>query len=110
MENNLNPNTNQDSQTDSVFSTRDLGLAASLISTKHYMVGVDYQVEGINQRLVGYFNFEDTEELRKTERDYMQHRLSVEPQQFLANIRGLKAQVNSVYKNPKTDISQFEKR
>ena len=92
-----------------IFSTRDLNLATTLITLRYYMQSVDYQVEGDRQRMVGYFNFENTPELRKTEQDFWQGKLAVEPRQFITNMRSLKAQINSVYKSPQTDSSKFKR-
>lgn len=83
-----------------LFSTRDIHLAATLVTLKCYMVGVDYQHEGDNPRLVGYFKFNDTEELRDIEKKYWQGLLSVEPRTFISNFRGLKAQITNTYKKP----------
>ena len=90
-----------------IFSTRDLYLASTLISLKFYMLNIDYQVEG--SKPVGYFNFEDTPELRKAETDYWQGRLMVEPRSFVDNLRGIKARVTNIYKGPRVDYSKFDK-
>jgi hypothetical protein len=89
-----------------IFSTRDLYLAATLVSMRFYVINVDYQLEG--SRPVGYFNFEDSEDLRNAENDYWQGRLAVEPRTFVTNLRGLKAKVNNIYKGPHTDISKMK--
>ena len=82
------------------FSTKDINLAAALITEGFYMIGVDYQQEGVNPRMVGYFTFEDTTELREIEGKYWQGRLLLEPRTFTMNLKALKAQVTNVYKNP----------
>lgn len=89
------------------FSTRDLYLATTLITLGFYMSGVDYQVEGDKQLPVGYFQFEESEELVETLKKYRQGQLFVEPRQFATNLRSLKAEVNNVYKSP---YSHFEKK
>lgn len=91
-----------------LFSTRDLYLASTLVSMKFFMVSVDFQIEGAKP--VGYFNFEDTKELRETEQKYWQGQLKVEPRAFVTNLRGLKAQVSNVYNSPRVDISKFPKK
>ncbi len=84
---------------DAEFSTRDLYLASALVSKKFYMSRVDFQLEG--DKTVGYFNFENSQELEQTEKDYWQGKLLVEPREFVTAMRGLKAQVSNVYKNPR---------
>lgn len=83
-----------------VFSTRDMSLASTLVTLQCYMIGVDYQQEGDMNRPVGYFNFEDTSELRDIESKYWRGELLVEPRTFVTNLRSLKARVTNMYKNP----------
>lgn len=92
-----------------IFSTRDLNLASVLVTLKFYMVGIDYQIEGEKNQPIGYFNFNDSPELREAENKYWQGLLAVEPRIFLNNLRGLKAQVITVYKGPRTDFSKFKR-
>jgi hypothetical protein len=82
------------------FSTRDIYLAATLVTMKFYMEGVDFQIEGEHSRPVGYFNFEDTPELREAEKRYIQGLVEVEPRQLFTSFKSLKAAVTNVYKNP----------
>lgn len=88
-----------------VFSTRDLTLAATLVSHKFLMVGLDFQVEGTSRKPVGYFKFEQTAELEDTRRKYSQGLLTVEPKMFMTQIHGLKAEVENVYKNPHSNFN-----
>ena len=92
-----------------LFTTRNIELAATLITLKFFMVGIDYQVDGDKNRLVGYFSFEDTDELRSTEQQFMQGLLAIEPRTYSANLRALKGQVNNVYKNPYTKMENYKK-
>ena len=87
-----------------VFSTRDLTLAATLVSHKFLMIGLDFQIEGGQRKPVGYFKFEKTAELEDVRRRYSQGLLTVEPKLFMTQIHGLKAEVENVYKNPHTDF------
>ena len=89
------------------FSTRDLYQATTLITVGFDMVGVNYQVEGDRQLPVGYFQFENTDELVETLKKYRQGQLTVEPRQFSTNLRSLKAEITNVYKNPN---SNFDKK
>lgn len=92
-----------------IFSTRDLYLAATLVTLKFYLIGVDYQIEGEKGHPVGYFKFENTEELQTSRRQYVQGMLSIEPKTFVTNIHSLKAEVTNIYKNPHTDLERMSK-
>lgn len=87
-----------------IFTTRDLYLAASLITLKFHMQGVDYQVEG--SKLVGYFNFIDNNKLRDAVDRYRQGQLAIEPKMFITNMRELKAAVTTEYKSPTNQFSK----
>lgn len=99
---------------DKVFSTRDLCLASTLVTLKFYMTGVDYQIEGMKSQPVGYFKFENSEELQEARKKFLQGMISVEPREFLRNLHTLKAEVQNITMNPhngmyaekKEDISQ----
>jgi hypothetical protein len=88
------------SQEPEVFSTRDIYLAATLITLKFQMISVDYQFEGAREMPVGYFQFEKSEELMSAEQGYWRGSLSVEPRAFVTNMRGLKAQTSNSLKSP----------
>jgi len=92
-----------------IFSTRDLYLATTLVTLKFLMTGIDFQVEGDKNMPVGYFNFEETEQLKEAEKKYWQGLLAIEPRTFITNLRGLKAQVSNIYKGPRVDYSKFKK-
>lgn len=83
-----------------VFSTRDLTLAATLVTHKFLMTGIDLQIEGNQKRPVGYFRFDRTDELNDVYKRYSQGMLDVEPRLFMTNVHGLKAAVENAYKNP----------
>lgn len=91
-----------------VFSTRDIYLATTLVTMRFPMIGVDYQVEGDRNMPVGYFHFEDTSDIREAEGKYWKGSLAIEPRTFITNLRGLKAQVSSVYKNPQSNMNQIK--
>jgi hypothetical protein len=82
------------------FSTRELTLAAVLSSLGFKHIGTDYQFEGDRPNPVGYFKFENTEELKEVERKFWANELSVEPRTFMGNIRGIKSQIESIRKSP----------
>lgn len=85
---------------DNIFSTRDLTMAATLITLKFPMQGIDYQLDGSNDKIVGYFKFEDSTRLKEARQKYMQALLSVEPREFINNVHSLKAEVTNAFKNP----------
>ena len=83
-----------------LYTTRDLYLASTLMSLGFDLNGIDYQSEGEHPRPVGYFSFEDNQDLQMAVKEYWAHKLAIEPQQFMVNLRNLKAQVNGAYKSP----------
>lgn len=86
----------------SIFSTRDLALAATLVTLKFYMEGLDFAIEGGKNFPVGYFKFTDTPELQEAKKKYSQGLLLVEPKIFMSNIHELKSQVANIRDNPHT--------
>ena len=91
------------------FSTRDVYLAAVLLTLGFDLTGVDFQIEGQRQLPVGYFKFNGTPELKQAEQEYWQSKLKIEPKMFIVNMRGLKSQISNVYKNPHQDLNSFKK-
>ncbi len=85
---------------DTIFSTRDLYLAATLVTLKFALIGIDYQIEGTKPNPVGYFKFTQSESLRLSHQKYTQGMLSVEPKTFVTNMHSLKSEVTNVFKNP----------
>ncbi len=83
-----------------LFSTRDLYLAATLVTLKFMMIGIDYQQEGMKNRPVGFFKFENSERLMDAKNKYTQGLLNVEPRSFVTNLNGLKAEVIGALTNP----------
>ena len=83
-----------------LFPTRDLNLAATLLTLRFQLVIIDFQVEGMRSAIVGYFNFADTPNLQTAIKAYWRNELAVEPRALVNNMRSLKAQVSNVYKNP----------
>jgi hypothetical protein len=83
-----------------IYSSKDVGLASTLITLGFKMNSISYQYEGIRPHPVGYFEFVDSPELQKALSDYWRGELLVEPRNFMTNLRGLKAEISNVYKNP----------
>ena len=83
-----------------LYTTRDLYLAATLMTLGFKLSGVDFQVEGVRSSPVGYFNFENSEDLRDAEQSFWRGSIAIDPRLFITNMKGLKSQVNSVYKSP----------
>jgi hypothetical protein len=82
------------------FSTRDLYLASTLVTLRFPLLGIDYQVEGIKPKPIGYFKFEDSPELHDARNKYNQSLLTVEPKLFISNLQSLKAEVVNMFQNP----------
>lgn len=85
---------------ENIFSTRDLSLAATLMTLKFRLEGTDMQFEGSKREPIGYFKFTDSTALKEARQKYMQSMLLVEPQLFVTNMRSLKAEVQNWAKNP----------
>lgn len=83
-----------------IFSTRDLYLAATLITLKFPLQGTDYSVEGEKSLPVGYFKFLNSPALQEAKQKYQQGLLSVEPRLFITNMRSLKAEIANIFRNP----------
>ena len=83
-----------------IFSTRDLYLAATLVTLKFFLTGVDFQYEGDKNQPIGYFKFEDTPQIQEAKAKFMQGLLSVEPKLFITNLKSLKSEVMNIQKNP----------
>ena len=83
-----------------IFSTRDLYLAATLVSLKFFLTGIDYQIEGDRNQPIGYFKFEDNPEIQEAKARYTQGLLSIEPKLFVTNLKSLKSEIVNIYKNP----------
>jgi hypothetical protein len=92
-----------------IFSTRDLGLAASLVSLKFFMISIDYQIEGSKNAPVGYFIFADTPQIREAEARFQQGLLVVEPKTLMANIKSLKARIQDMAYNPHNPVIEPHK-
>lgn len=83
-----------------IFSTRDLYLAATLVSLKFYLTGIDYQLEGDKNQPIGYFKFQNSPAIQEAKSKYTQGLLSVEPKSFVTNLKSLKSEIVNIYKNP----------
>ena len=88
-----------------LFSTRDLYLASTLVTLKYKLIKIDYQVEGIKPRPIGYFNFEETPELRETRNEYNQSLILVEPKLFISTLQSLKSEVVNMFDNPNSSMN-----
>jgi len=83
-----------------IFSTRDLYLAATLVTLKFYVTGIDYLQEGNKNSPVGFFKFENTPAIREAKNRYVQGMLLVEPKAFITNMKSLRAEIVNIYSNP----------
>lgn len=91
------------------YSIRDLALATTLVTLKFKIINITYQIEGMKNYPVGYFEFEDTDLLQKTIRAYNDGDLAVEPREFITNMRTLKSHVTGYYKGPNTNFDKLKK-
>lgn len=87
---------------DDKYSTRDLSLAATLLTLGIFHERTDFTVEGDRNNAVGYFVFENSPELKDAEIKYRRGQVLVEPKRFMANIHQLKAEVMNYLKSPHT--------
>lgn len=85
---------------ENVYSTRDLTLAAVLVSLKFPLQGVDLQIEGGRGQTVGYFKFDNTPEVQDAAQKFLQGMITLEPGNFMQTVRTLKAQVSNLTRNP----------
>lgn len=83
-----------------IFSTRDLNLAAVLMTLRFPLLGIDYQVEGTKSRPVGYFKFEATSAIEDAKRKYLQSMIMVVPQSYDQAKEALKSEVCNIKLNP----------
>lgn len=86
---------------DGVFSTRDLYLAATLVTLKFDMIGIDCMITGDKNMPIGFFKFPETPELQKTKSGYVQGTLLVEPKQYVTNLKSLKSEIVNLIHNPR---------
>lgn len=83
-----------------IYSTKDIYLATSFECLGYMVESIDIQFEGIKKQPVGYFNFEKTENLNDSEKEYYGGKLSFEPKAFISTMRGLKGRVENKRNNP----------
>lgn len=83
-----------------VFSSRDIYLAATLVTLKFYLLRTDFMIEGNKNMPIGYFIFEDTPEIQEAKNKYTQGALLVEPKTFVTNLKSLKSEVSNTQNNP----------
>ena len=88
------------------FMTRDLYLASTLVTLHFPLLSIDYQIEGIKPKPIGYFKFEDSPQLHATRNDYNQSLLLVEPKLFISNLQSLKAEVVNMFNNPNSTANR----
>lgn len=87
-------------QNENVFSTRDLALAAVLVTMKFFCTGVHIEYTGTKNQPVGYFTFERSKEIEDCRSRFLQGMLVVEPKLFLSNLHAMKAMVVNAVSNP----------
>jgi len=95
-----------DTATSGIYSTRDLYLAATLVTLKFFLIRTDMQIEGQANRPIGYFVFEDTAELREARQKYLQGMILIEPQDYVQKMHSLKAEVQNLSLSPHQNITE----
>lgn len=95
---------NQDQNESKLFSTRDIYLASTLVSLRFPLLGIDFQIEGVKPRPIGYFKFDDTPELRRTRLEYNQSALLAEPKLLFSTLQSLKGEVMNMFSNPNSSV------
>lgn len=85
-----------------IFSTRDIYLAATLVTLRFAHLGTDFQIEGLKPKPIGYFQFEDTPMLQEAKQKYGQSMLLVEPKLYMSNLQSLKAEVVNYFNSPRS--------
>ena len=73
------------------YSTRQLGEAAALVTLGFPVVSIDFEYDRSN--VVGYFYFEQSEELDEAVKACLNKEVRVEYNEFLSNLKSLKSQV-----------------
>ena len=89
---------------DNIFSTRDLNLAAVLMTLHFPLLGIDYQIEGMKSRPIGYFKFEKSPAIEDAKRKYLQSIIMVVPQSYDQAKEALKSEVINVRMSPHTGL------
>jgi hypothetical protein len=94
------------------FSLRDLYLASTLISLGFEMTGIDYQLEGgeKGEKLVGYFNFDYSDDIVEAEKKYWAGKLAIEPKSFITNLKGIRSQLKNTNNGPRVDVNKYLKK
>jgi len=83
-----------------IFSTKDLALAATLISLKFPMYGYDMVYEGTKPTEKAYFKFKKDAHLEDAIMKYRSRLLAIEPQLLVSTIRDLKQEINNEMSSP----------
>jgi hypothetical protein len=97
------------SEENNYFTTRDIHLATALMTLKYPLECVDYSYEGEKDKPVAFFNFKYSDDIRKTEREYWQGLLAVEPRNFMSNYRYMRAYIANEINNPNNKNMEWDK-
>jgi hypothetical protein len=81
-------------------------LASTLVTLHIPLLRINYQIEGVKSRAIGYFDFEDTPELRDIRNKYNQSLLLVEPKLFISTLQSLKSDVVNFQNNPNSECNK----
>ena len=89
-----------------LFSTRDLYLASTLVTLHFSLDSIDMQWEGLKQKPIGYFKFEESPSLLKARHEYNQGDLLVEPRLYMTNLQSLKSEVMNFTFDPNSEYNK----
>lgn len=86
-----------------IFSSRDIYLSSTLMALGFPLLGLSLQQEGLKPKLIGFFEFENTSELREAKQKYHQGLIRTEPKALFSSLQDLKGQVMNSATNPDSD-------
>lgn len=89
------------------YTTRDITEACAMLTLGFFVERVDSQLEGNRIQPVCYFNFFQTPQLSEALTKFRRKEVMVEPQEFMSNLRSLKAYTTNVYKSPKSEFADI---
>lgn len=83
----------ENTEKDKTYSTRQLGEASALVTLGFPVIAIDFEYDRNN--VIGFFFFQDSEELQEAVRKCLNRETRLEYNDFLSNLRSLKSQVSN---------------
>jgi len=81
---------------DSMFTSRDISLVSALVVLGFKIEGVSLEQVGMNPRLLAFWSFKDTPEVKEARRQFNAGGLLVEPRGLLQTLQSLKSEVTAL--------------